>query len=166
MAQAGMTRAPSAITTVVSCLPVLVLGMGTALAHMLRGDAETTDGPEIRTGPPSALRSLSWSPRDHDRPDHRRPERDRDRSPGRDQNGEMPDRQRGGRATGPDFRATRPQVDQARMVASRLAATGKPVSRRALRRGGVRGSNEALNALARMINSEIAGAAPPRARTG
>jgi hypothetical protein len=40
------------------------------------------------------------------------------------------------------------------------------VSRRALRRGGVRGSNEALNALARMINSEIAGAAPPRARTG
>ena len=82
-----MTRAPSAITTVVSCLPVLVLGMGTALAHMLRGDAETTDGPEIRTGPPSALRSLSWSPRDHDRPDHRRPERDRVRSPGRDQNG-------------------------------------------------------------------------------
>jgi hypothetical protein len=63
MAQAGMTRAPSAITTVVSCLPVLVLGMGTALAHMLRADAETTDGPEIRTGPPSALRSVSWSPR-------------------------------------------------------------------------------------------------------
>ena len=28
MAQAGMTRAPWAITTVVSCLPVLVLGMG------------------------------------------------------------------------------------------------------------------------------------------
>jgi hypothetical protein len=140
--------------------------MGTALAHMLRTDAETTDGPEIRTGPPSALRSLSWSPGDHDRPDRRRPERDRDRSPGRDQNGEMPDRQRGGRATGPDFRVNRPQVDQARMVASRLATTGKPVSRRALRRGGVRGSNEALNALARMINSEIAGAAPPRARTG
>lgn len=28
MAQAGMARAPWAITTVVSCLPVLVLGMG------------------------------------------------------------------------------------------------------------------------------------------
>src|SRR6202050_4067122 len=40
IAQAGMTRAPWAITTVVSCLPVLVLGMGTALAHMLRADAE------------------------------------------------------------------------------------------------------------------------------
>jgi hypothetical protein len=62
MTQAGMTRAPWAITTVVSCLPVLVLGMGTALAHILRTDAETMDGPEIRTGPPSALRSLSWSP--------------------------------------------------------------------------------------------------------
>jgi hypothetical protein len=31
MAQAGMARAPWAITTVVSCPPVLVLGMGTAL---------------------------------------------------------------------------------------------------------------------------------------
>jgi hypothetical protein len=60
----------------------------------------------------------------------------------------------------------RPQVDQARMVDRRLAAAKKPVSRRALRRGGVKGSNEALNALARMINSEIAGTAPPRAPTG
>jgi hypothetical protein len=42
MAQAGMARAPWAITTTVSCLPVLVLGMGTALAHMLRADAEAT----------------------------------------------------------------------------------------------------------------------------
>jgi hypothetical protein len=39
MAQAGTARAPWAITTVVSCLPVLVLAMGTALAHMLRADA-------------------------------------------------------------------------------------------------------------------------------
>ncbi len=43
MAQAGMVRAPWAITTVVSCLPVLVLAMGTALAHMLRADAEPTE---------------------------------------------------------------------------------------------------------------------------
>ena len=39
LADAGAARAPWAITTVVSCLPVLVLGMGTALAHMLRADA-------------------------------------------------------------------------------------------------------------------------------
>lgn len=60
----------------------------------------------------------------------------------------------------------RPQVDQARMVDRRLAAARKPVSRRALRRSGVKDSNEALNALARIINSEIAGTAPPRAPTG
>ena len=63
MAQAGMARAPWPVTTIVSCLPVLVLGMGTALAHMLRADAETADAPDSGTGPPAALRSLSWSPR-------------------------------------------------------------------------------------------------------
>ena len=58
MAQAGMTRAPWPVTTIVSCLPVLVLGMGTALAHMLRADAEVADMPDSRTGPPTTLRSL------------------------------------------------------------------------------------------------------------
>ena len=166
MAQAGMIRAPWAITTVVSCLPVLVLGMGTALAHMLRADAETTNAPDNGTRPPAALRSLPWSPRDRDRPDPVRPETDRDRSPSRDQNGETPGRQRGRGGAGPGFRAARPPVDQARVVARRLAAAGKPVSRRALRCGGVKGSNEALNALARLLSSETAGAPPPRAPAG
>jgi hypothetical protein len=40
LAEAGAARAPWGVTTVVSCLPVLVLGMGTALAHMLRADTE------------------------------------------------------------------------------------------------------------------------------
>jgi hypothetical protein len=44
MAQAGITRAPWQITTIVSCLPVLVLGIGAALAHMLRADAIGTTG--------------------------------------------------------------------------------------------------------------------------
>ena len=39
LAQAGATRAPWGITTAVSCLPVLVLGMGAVLAHLLRADA-------------------------------------------------------------------------------------------------------------------------------
>jgi len=38
LAQAQMARAPWAITTIVSCLPVLVLAMGTTLAHMLHAD--------------------------------------------------------------------------------------------------------------------------------
>ena len=39
LAQAGMSRAPWEVTTAVACLPVLVLGMGSALAHLLRSDA-------------------------------------------------------------------------------------------------------------------------------
>ncbi|MFI6485566.1 hypothetical protein ACIBH1_47210 [Nonomuraea sp. NPDC050663] len=38
---AGQTKAPVLITTVVSCLPVLVLGMGAALGHMLARDLRT-----------------------------------------------------------------------------------------------------------------------------
>ena len=73
MAQAGMARAPWAVTTIVSCLPVLVLGMGTALAHMLRADAEPrmhrTAGPTT-SHPAAPVRSSE----DQDRPDRRRPE--------------------------------------------------------------------------------------------
>ena len=159
MAQAGMARAPWAITTIVSCLPVLVLAMGTALAHMLRADAEATDTPDSRTGQPAVLRSPSWSPEDQDGPGRREPKADRDRSARRNQNGPALGPQHGRGITGPGPRAAGPQVDQARMIARRLAAAGKPVSRRALRSGGVTGSNEALNALARMINAELAGCA-------
>ncbi|HEY5988816.1 MAG TPA: hypothetical protein VIV12_20915, partial [Streptosporangiaceae bacterium] len=38
LAQAHATRAPWPITTAVSCLPVLVLGMGAALAQLIRAD--------------------------------------------------------------------------------------------------------------------------------
>jgi hypothetical protein len=166
MAQSGTAPAPWAIITVVSCLPVLVLGMGTALAHMMRADTEAMEAPGSRTGPSAAPRSVPWSAEDQDGPGRLRPQTDRDRSPRRDHSGEEPGPQRGRGVTGPGFRAARPQVDQARMVARRLAAAGKPVSRRALRSSGVRGSNEALNALARMINSEMARTAPPRAPAG
>jgi hypothetical protein len=82
LAQTGMTRAPWPITTVVSCLPVLVLAMGTALAHMLRADADADadadDTPDSRAGPPAVLRSLSWSPKDQGGPDRAAgPERSR-----------------------------------------------------------------------------------------
>ncbi len=40
LAQARAAHAPWGITTAVSCLPVLVLGMGAALAHLLRDDAQ------------------------------------------------------------------------------------------------------------------------------
>jgi hypothetical protein len=46
LAQAGARHAPWAITTAVSCLPVLVLGMGAALAHLLRADQHNPRQPE------------------------------------------------------------------------------------------------------------------------
>jgi len=58
------------------------------------------------------------------------------------------------------------EIDQARLAASRLTAAGKPISRRALRSEGIKGSNQALNALARMINAELAGTSALPARPG
>jgi hypothetical protein len=45
LTQSRDTHAPWGITTAVSCLPVLVLGMGAALAHLLRADAHQVDQP-------------------------------------------------------------------------------------------------------------------------
>jgi hypothetical protein len=153
LAQAGAARAPWPVTMIVSCLPVLVLAMGTTLAHMLRADAGHSHG----TRGPAA-----------------------DQSPARsceDQAGPSPDQTASAgtpAGTGPPARtATVPRQDhhpgartkapgqaetgQARLIASRLTAAGQPVSRRALRSRGIRGSNAALNALAREINAELAG---------
>ena len=44
LTQSRATHAPWGITTAVSCLPVLVLGMGAALAHLLRADAHNLVG--------------------------------------------------------------------------------------------------------------------------
>jgi hypothetical protein len=41
LTQASVTRAPWEVTTLVSCLPVVILGMGSALAHLLRSDVAT-----------------------------------------------------------------------------------------------------------------------------
>ena len=54
LAQNHTTHAPWAIATAVSCPPVLVLGMGAALTHLLHGDAHsplvrpTVPGPDQR----------------------------------------------------------------------------------------------------------------------
>jgi hypothetical protein len=156
MAQAGTTRAPWPITTIVSCLPVLVLAMGTALAHMLGAAAEAIDTPDNWTGPLAVLRSVSPLSQDQDGPDRRGPEAGQDRSARQDQRGPQPEPQYGRGIAIPGLRPAGPQVEQAHLIARRLATAGKPVSRRALRSGGLTGSNEALNAPARMINTELA----------
>jgi hypothetical protein len=157
-------RAPWPVTMIVSCLPVLVLAMGTTLAHMLRADAGTAaDGPDNGTGKPAVSRSPAWSAEDQ-------------AGAARDQ--AAPQAPLAG--SGPPAGTTTAQQDhsaraatavpsgigQARAAASRLAAAGRPVSRRALRSEGIRGSNQALNALARTINAELAGTAVLPARPG
>jgi hypothetical protein len=165
LAQAGAARAPWSVTMMVSCLPVLVLAMGTTLAHMLRADVgSAAEAPDHGTGGPAGPRSPAWS--------------------AADQAGVVQDQtapQAPLAESGPSAR-TRPAsrqehdaraataspsgISQARMAASRLTAAGKPVSRRALRSEGIRGSNQALNALARTINAELAGIAVVPARPG
>jgi hypothetical protein len=157
LAQAGAARAPWPITTLVSCLPVLVLAMGAALAHMLRADAHTTTNAPDHAGTagPSAPWSAGWSARDQAGPAQ-------DQSAAPSKSGSSPPARTGTTPTaihdiadktgGP----TLPEIDQARLIASRLTAAGKHVSRRALRSEGIRGSNRALNALAARINAELA----------
>jgi len=164
LAQAGATRAPWPITTIVSCLPVLVLGMGTALAHMLRADVGiAAQPPDNRTPGPATPRFSAWSSQDQ-------------AGPAQDQ--AAPPALLA--AAGPAGTRTAPQQDhdagaatpnlsgigQAREAARRLTAARKPVSRRTLRSEGIRGSNQALNALAGIINAELAGAAALPARPG
>jgi hypothetical protein len=160
MEQARTTQAPWAVTTIVSCLPVLVLGMGTALAHMLHEDADAVGSPHSRSAGPSAPGLPGGITADRDGPD-------------RDQTRTSAELHQTGRA-GPTGVSRLPIGDRvelvmvpasghvrydstglAREVASSLVAAGKPVSRRALRNGGVRGSNEALNALSRDLKAEL-----------
>jgi hypothetical protein len=162
LAQAGAARAPWPITTIVSCLPVLVLGMGTALAHMLRADAETTtDGPDHPgTAEPIAPRSAGRSAGDQAGPAQ-------DQSAARSKSGSGPPARTRTALTAACSTADRartpalPETEQARLIAGRLTAAGKHVSRRALRSEGIRGSNHALNALAARIRAELADAALP-----
>ncbi|HUY48411.1 MAG TPA: hypothetical protein VMV92_22230 [Streptosporangiaceae bacterium] len=168
LGQAGVVRAPWAITTVVSCLPVLVLGMGTALAHMLRADAAVADVRDRETDGPAMLRSpdqfpggQAWTHQDQTAG------REALAVPGAStatRTSWRQDHDAAVRTTAQAARTAQPEIDQVRLIARRLAAAGKPVSRRALRSSGVRGSNESLNALARKTNAELAGAAGPPAQ--
>ena len=165
LADAGAARAPWAITTVVSCLPVLVLAMGTALAHMLRADAAATDrsgttddAPDRGTGRPASPPPARWSPADQaaDAQESILPQDRTARSP-RTDCGDAAEP-----VPAPAARTacnTYPKRDETHLIARRLAAAGTPVSRRTLRSNGVAGSNAQLGALARTVNTELAAAA-------
>ena len=165
LAQAGAARAPWPVTTIVSCLPVLVLAMGTTLAHMLRADADAAaDAPDNGTGGPAVSQSPAWSAEDQAgaAQDQAAPQAPLAGSGPSAGTTTTPRQDHDARAA-----ASSPaRIGQARVAADRLAAAGRPVSRRALRSEGIRGSNQALNALARTINAELAGTAVAPARPG
>jgi hypothetical protein len=180
LAQAGVTRAPWEVTTAVACLPVLVLGMGTALAHLLRADASATGqaarapgyGPEATLG--TAVVPGHW-PGDY--ADQRR---------GRTGAGDVTAGGTPGPLTGPCDAATvrhdpvrhdpvRPpapgtgtgrvvnsamslRMAEAYAAADRLARAGQRISRRSLRAAGLHGSNADLGMLAGLVRSSLAGA--------
>ena len=165
LAQAGTARAPWPVTTIVSCLPVLVLARGTTLAHMLRADADAAaDAPDHGTGGPAGPRSPAWSAEDQEEAaqDQTAPQAPPAGSGPSARTRPAPQQDHDARAA----TANASGISQARVAASRLTAAGKPVSRRALRSEGIRGSNQALNALARTINAELAGIAVVPARPG
>ena len=53
LAQVGAAKAPWVITTIISCLPVPVLTMGTTLAHMLQADGLAAGTPNGGTNGPA-----------------------------------------------------------------------------------------------------------------
>jgi hypothetical protein len=155
LAQAGAARAPWTITTIVSCLPVLVLAMGTALAHMLRADAAAIDPPDLRPGGPA----MPLPSTDRTRPDQVQAAGVTQARPGSSPHASTSTHQDHHMAvrtgTSSAAQAAQTEMNQARLIAKTLAAAGQPVTRRALRNGGVKGSNETLNALARKIKNEL-----------
>lgn len=146
-----------------SRLPVLVLAMGTTLAHMLRGDAAAADSqPPGPLGGEFPARSEKDQPADH-------PGRDRTktvavtRTTGRSKTGTRtsqptcsPDPATPpGPASNP-VHATRPCTVRKRFASAASWPPKEGRSRRALRCGGLKGSNENLNELARLLNAELA----------
>jgi hypothetical protein len=137
LAEAHVTRAPWEVTTLVASLPVLVLGLGTALAHMLRADA-TAD----RRGPASPVPDLVLPVQGPVL-----------RVPGPAAADQVPD------SGPPDLVDQEPSPagpvpSDARAAVTLLEAAGRRVSRRSLRAVGVRGSNAELGDLARRLRAQ------------
>jgi hypothetical protein len=166
LAQAGEARAPWEVATLVSCLPVLVLGAGTALAQMLRADSCASgpaDGVQDRRAGPGPARPRSRALHYHaglflghprTAPGGPLPRPARCRASVLAGDGEQGDGS--GMRACPD-RVARPsarlRMAEAQAVASQLIASGQRVSRRSLRAAGLQGSNADLGRLAHILRS-------------
>ena len=152
LAQAGTARAPWPITMIVSCLPVLVLAMGTTLAHMLRADA----GPGYGKRGPAAGRPrpvLRGPGRAIPGPDRERRDIRRNRSSRQDSSGlaAEPSPRPEDQCTGSDRdQPGTPHRQQAR-------SSGKASITAGLAQQGDQGFQRGPECLAREINAELAG---------
>jgi hypothetical protein len=160
--QAGAARAPWTITTIVSCLPVLVLAMGTTLAHMLRADSADHAGAADRS-PVESQRSVTVSaglqaPGTNGASigDQDRTAASQDRPRSADHSGAGRRRTGAANPQPPVSAPMPPELDQMGSPLERILAAGQPVTRRALREHGVRGSNERLSQLVNHVNAELA----------
>jgi hypothetical protein len=147
--QASVVHAPWAITTAVACLPVLVLGMGAALAHLLRSSiddnpvpsrsAVEVPGQTATTGTAGGNSAIS----------------------GRTRTGRVHPISHDGDAESAHYQSDHPSnihrlLAEARIISEHLLDSGRRVSRRTLRDTGLRGSNADLGAVARILRFELA----------
>ncbi len=149
LAEARMGRAPWGITMAVACLPVLILGMGAALSHLLHAD---TGRVPVEDGGLPAAGVRGWPGQTSD--------------PGEqhsclEQSGDLPIVDPHDDTAGQDAAATE-RLEIARVTALQLTSTGVRVSRRALRDAGMRGSNAELSALVRAITTDHFSGDPAR----
>ena len=126
LSEARVVKAPWEITMAVACLPVLVLGMGAALSHLIHADADS-DGADGLSAQAICVGSVI-------------PGQGRDLAARRD---------------GSDNEATE-RLEIARLTALQLTRTGTRVSRRTMRDAGLRGSNADLGALVKVVAAELA----------
>jgi hypothetical protein len=121
LAQAGMDKAPWEVTTVVSCLPVLVLGLGSTLAHLIRSDSVATSTVP-QPGPQSSDVQVSAH----------------QECPAVEYRGRPVDHMASGNTARPPARV---RLADAQDAVATVTESGQSVSRRSLRAAGLRGSN-------------------------
>jgi hypothetical protein len=125
LSEAHVGRAPWGITVAVACLPVLVLGMGAALSHLIHADADAAAGSDsLREGDrPSPGAQVTGSVVPGQDGDHGLRLREQPVA-GRDGSADLTER-----------------LEIARLTALKVTRTGARVSRRTMRDAGLRGSN-------------------------
>lgn len=155
---AGRDTAPWPVTVLVSCLPVLVLGMAAALAHMLRADADnltdSRDSEDSAAAEPAPQQATPHGQPTVEVADPAPVELTQPAVSGHtDTSGDSEDN-----ADSYDAK-----LHEARQIVDEWAADGQYVSRAMLKTAGIRGSNRELSQIAKRLNTERAEQTAPAA---